>query len=200
VTSKRFAFERTLSLPIVRGVMRRVLRTAGKYLRLPPQLEVDLNISVRPHYAYCVYHAAELARRLNLNSISVLEFGVAGGNGLLFLDQLARRVESALGVKIQLYGFDTGAGLPEITSAADLPYWFQPSQYKMDVGALLSTANSATLVLGNVRDTVSDFFAKYRPAPVGAILNDLDLYSSTSDSLKLFDHEATLSPESVLVF
>jgi hypothetical protein len=44
------------------------------------------------------------------------------------------------------------------------------------------------LVSGNVDATVGDFFEGYRPAPVGAIFNDLDLYTSTRDSLKLLDN------------
>jgi hypothetical protein len=148
---------------------------------------VFLNVGARPSYSYCVYHAAELARRLKMNSLSVLEFGVAGGNGLIFLEEFAKRVELALGVHIEVYGFDTGAGLPEVTVPEDLPYWFQASQYKMNVKALQAACGSAKLVLGNVKHTVGDFFLKYNPAPVGAIFNDLDLYSSTTDSLALFD-------------
>jgi hypothetical protein len=60
----------------------------------------------------------------------------------------------------------------------------------MDVAALESTLKSAQLILGDVKDTVAEFFSKYSPAPVGAILNDLDLYSSTIDSFKLFEHDA----------
>ena len=36
----------------------------------------------RPHYGYCVYNAAALAKKLGYRQISVLEFGVAGGVGL----------------------------------------------------------------------------------------------------------------------
>jgi hypothetical protein len=193
--------QRAMSYPVIGRLVSRFLKTTGKFLNLPPDLEVFLNTSARPSYAYCVYHAAELACRLNLKRISVLEFGVAGGNGLLFLERFAKRVETAVGVQIEVYGFDTGGGLPRVTEPEDLPYWFQSSQYKMQVAALESERTSATLVLGDVKDTVGDFFAKYKPAPVGAILNDLDLYSSTSDSLKLFDGEtANFLPRVFLYF
>jgi hypothetical protein len=168
-----------------------LLRLAGKYFELPLEKELWLQTSSRPHYLYCVYHAAQLARRLHLSSISVLEFGVAGGNGVVFLERLAPRIQQALGIEVQVYGFDTGVGLPATTAPEDLPYWFRTSQYAMDVRALEAKLRSATLVLGDVKDTVPDFFAKYRPAPVGAILNDLDLYTSTAKSLSLFDHEPT---------
>jgi hypothetical protein len=179
--------ERVLAIPGLRGVSRRLMRAAGDRLALPLDLEVKLNLGERPQYTYCVYHAAQLARRLGLKAISVIEFGVAGGNGLLFLDRLSPRVEQATGIKIEVYGFDTGMGLPEVAAPEDLPYWFQPSQYEMNVPKLQAQLASAKLVLGNVAATVGDFFERYRPAPVGAIFNDLDLYTSTRDSLKLLD-------------
>ena len=37
----------------------------------------------REHYYYCIRAAAETAAALGIPKISVLEFGVAGGNGLL---------------------------------------------------------------------------------------------------------------------
>ena len=127
--------------------------------------------------------------RSGIPRISVIEFGVAGGNGLVFLKDFAARVRQATGVEIEVYGFDTGAGLPEVNAIEDLPYWFRPSQYKMDQDALQARLHPAKLVLGNVADTVAGFFTKYNPAPVGAIFNDLDLYTSTTDSLRLFEHD-----------
>jgi hypothetical protein len=121
--------------------------------------------------------------------MSVIEFGVAGGNGLVFLERFGGRVEKELGVQVQVYGFDSGKGLPEVTLPEDLPYWFQAAQYTMDVAALESTLRVAKVILGNVRDTLDEFFSRYNPAPVGAILNDLDLYSSTLDSLEVFEHD-----------
>jgi hypothetical protein len=151
------------------GFIRRVVRATGSNVSVPARLEVEFNLGARGGYAYCVYYAAELARRLKVPAISVLEFGVAGGNGLLFLDQFARRVENETGVQIKVYGFDTARGLPEVMDAEDLPYWFQSSQYRMNVKSLRSAGLSATLVLGEVKHTVASFFAKHDAPPVGAI-------------------------------
>jgi hypothetical protein len=189
LNNSRPVLHRVISFPLVGGVIRRLIRATRRTGSLPPQLEVEFNLSTRGGYAYCVYHAAALARRLNVPAISVLEFGVAGGNGLLFLDQFARRVAIELDVQIQVYGFDTGRGLPEVVGAENLPYWFQSSQYGMDIKSLRAAGVSATLVLGDVKETVKSFFAQHKAAPVGAILNDLDLYSSTSDSFMLFEQD-----------
>ena len=78
----------------------------------PYPLRVRLGCVPRPHYAHCVLGAADLARRLGIPRISVLEFGVAGGKGLLCLESHAREATRATGVAIEVYGFDTGSGLP----------------------------------------------------------------------------------------
>jgi hypothetical protein len=41
--------------------------------------------------------------------------------------------------------------------------------------------------MGNVSETLKDFYAKYKPAPIGAIIFDVDLYSSTKAALRIFD-------------
>ena len=60
----------------------------------------------------------------------------------------------------------------------------------MDIDALRSKLTRAKLVLGNVSETVDTFFNQYNPAPVGAIFNDLDLHTSTIESLRIFDEDA----------
>jgi hypothetical protein len=57
----------------------------------------------------------------------------------------------------------------------------------MNVPALKARLKRAKLILGNVSDTVSDFLKGYNPAPIGAVSQDLDFYSSTVMALKLFD-------------
>lgn len=139
----------------------------------------------RPNYAYIVYQAADLARRLGLPRISVLEFGVAGGRGLLNLEHHARAVSALTSVQIDVYGFDTGLGLPPPKDYRDLPYVWQESNFKMDQEALKKRLTTAKLVLGLVEDTVSTFVEKFSPAPIGAISFDLDYYSSTVDALQI---------------
>jgi hypothetical protein len=139
----------------------------------------------RPHYGYIVYQAADLARRLGVPRISVLEFGVAGGAGLLNLEYHARRVSRLTGVGVEVYGFDTGMGLPPPGDYRDLPYVWQESNFKMDQQALEKRLTDAKLVLGLVSDTVKNFVAKHDPAPIGAIGFDLDYYSSTKDALDI---------------
>jgi hypothetical protein len=141
----------------------------------------------RPHYGYCVYNAAALARRLGYKRISVLEFGVAGGNGLLSLEHHAQEASRALSIDIDVYGFDTGEGLPEPEDYRDLPYHWKQGHFKMDIPALKARLKRAQLVLGDIRNTSKDFFDKYNPAPIAAVVQDLDFYSSTASALRMFE-------------
>src|SRR5690606_6371343 len=43
------------------------------------RFRVRIGAVPRPHYAYCVFSAAALAKQLGYPRISVIEFGVAGG-------------------------------------------------------------------------------------------------------------------------
>ncbi len=139
----------------------------------------------RPHYSYCVYNAAALAKKLGYSRISVLEFGVAGGSGLVNLEYHAQEISKLLAIDIDIYGFDSGKGLPEPIDYRDLPYQWKEGFYKMDIPKLRARIKKAKLVLGDIQDTSKDFFEKYNPAPIGAIVYDFDFYSSTVAALNM---------------
>jgi len=168
--------------------IRSALLSVARALRIGPYpLRVRLGAVERPHYGYCVFNAADLARRLGLTRISVLEFGVAGGKGLMCLEAHAREARRATGVEVEVYGFDTGKGLPAPTDYRDLPYHWRQGFFAMDESALRARLSLARLVLGAIEDTGRTFFATHDPAPVGAIAFDLDFYSSTVAALSIFD-------------
>jgi hypothetical protein len=137
-----------------------------------------------------MYQACHLAKQLRISKISAIEFGVAGGRGLVALEAIAEALEHATGVAIQIYGFDSGKGLPKSEDPRDLPYIWQQGFFRMDEIALRRSLKRSELVLGDVKDTVSVFSHQYLPAPIGAVFHDLDYYSSTSEALKLFDVDA----------
>jgi len=153
----------------------------------PLGLRVRFGISSRPHYAYGIYTAADLASRLGIPAISVIEFGVAGGRGLLAMESIATEVRRALGVKIAVYGFDTGEGMPASVDYRDLPYVWEQGFYKMDQAALKSSLKQATLILGDVASTVPAFLKTRDLEPIGFVAFDLDYYSSTKMALQLFE-------------
>ena len=71
---------------------------------------VDFDIWDRPHYAFGVHRAAQLAKALGHEAVTVIEFGVAGGRGLLALEKLAAIMSREIGIRVDVAGFDTGVG------------------------------------------------------------------------------------------
>jgi len=148
---------------------------------------VKNNLTERPAYLYCIYNAALLAKKLGHKKISVIEFGVAGGNGIMFLEKYSEKILKEINVKIEIFGFDLREGLNEPKDYRDLPYWFKKSLYKMDYEKLNSKLKNTKLIIGDVKNTIKDFFINNNPPPIGVILNDLDYYSSTKDSFEIFN-------------
>jgi hypothetical protein len=104
--------------PIVREIIKRHNLFSYKW-------RLERNLVKRPNYAYCVYQGAQLAKRLNYKRCSVIELGVAAGNGLIDLEYHAEKIANELNIEIEVYGFDTGEGLPPPSDYRDLLYWWQ---------------------------------------------------------------------------
>jgi hypothetical protein len=141
----------------------------------------------RPQYAYNLCYAAKQAKALGYNSMSAIEFGVASGGGLLILEEYAIFLSKMLGIHIEVYGFDSGFGLPKLEGYKDIPQQWQPGDFPLDFEKLKTNLKQAKLILGDVRQTLDAFYADYEPAPVGAVFFDLDLYSSTRAALNIFN-------------
>lgn len=149
----------------------------------------DNNKLDKMNYAKMVYASAIQAKRLGYRAISVIEFGVAMGNGLLALQFHAREISRLLGIEIQVYGFDTGKGLPSYdVSHLDMPFQWQQGLFEMDFSGLNQKLESAKLIIGDISHTISAFFHSYQPAPIGMISVDVDLYTSTLPILKMLEN------------
>jgi hypothetical protein len=160
--------------------------------RLPPwrqfgsfHLRCALDLYPRPHYAFGVQQAALLARRLGRSAVAVVELGVAGGAGLLQLEQLAGLAASATGVDVVVFGFDRTVGLPAPRDSRDLPYHWKSGFFEMDLEVLERRLVRARLIKGELRDTVPEFIQDKARPPIGFVAVDVDLYSSTADGLAL---------------
>jgi hypothetical protein len=145
----------------------------------------DAVCAKRPWYVWGVLQGVVLARILELDDVSVLEFGVAGGAGLLSLERTASRVEKLVGVRVGAYGFDTGVGLPKPADYRDQPNMWVQGQLPMRHEALERLLDGASLRLGLVAESVPRFLAE-EPSPIAFVSFDLDLYSSTRDALQVF--------------
>jgi hypothetical protein len=142
----------------------------------------------RRGYAWGVVQAAAFGKVLGFARISAIELGVGGGAGLISLERIAARAAELSGVGIDVYGFDTGTGLPKPVDYRDSPsMWFE-GQCPMNPEHVARQLRTASLRLGHVRDTIPRFLAG-PIAPVGFISFDLDLYSSTVDAMALLRAE-----------
>jgi hypothetical protein len=129
--------------------------------------------------------AAGLAAALGYPRISVIEFGVAGGNGLIELERVSKWAQRRSGIGIDVFGFDTGSGLPQPQDYRDLPNLWSEGHFSMDPERLRARLSHANLQLGPVAETVPEFLDG-APAPIGFVAFDLDMYSSTVDAFGIF--------------
>lgn len=152
-----------------------------------PSVRARWDISKRPQYLLGLVTAAQQARLQKISGFSAVEFGVACGNGLLSLQEEAHAVSLEYGLNIKVFGFDLGTGLPPLGGDhRDHPDIWAPGDYAMDEALLRSRLDKESeLILGDIKQTVPTFFAKFSPPPLGFISIDLDLYSSTRPALEI---------------
>jgi hypothetical protein len=168
-------------------LVRSAYMVAGKAHLIPPSRRYELGLVDRPHYAFGIRSAALEAASLGYPGITVVEFGVAGGNGLLAIEAHASAIERMTGVSVRVVGFDTGTGLSESADYRDLPYLWAAGDFAMDEAALRRLLTRADLIIGDVRETASPFVTQIDPDfPVGFVAFDLDLWSSTVGALDIF--------------
>jgi hypothetical protein len=102
---------------------------------------------------------------------------------------VADEVTRATGVRCDIYGFDTGRGMPAPRSFRDHPELFQAGDFVMDVDSLKELLpRTVQLVLGDVAETVPQFLQQLDVrSPIGFVSLDLDYYYSTKDALLIFE-------------
>jgi hypothetical protein len=138
----------------------------------------------RMHYAYPLYHAALQAKRLGIDRITAIEFGVFTGHGLRDLEHLAAEVEPEVGVGIDIVGFDSGQGMPEPVDYRDMPYIWQKGFFRIDLPAVQAQLHRSEIIIGDVAQTVHDYMS-VRRSHIGFMSFDLDYYSSTIKAFQL---------------
>ena len=163
------------------------LISAGVWLFGSFRAKVAFDLVLRHHHACGILKAADQAKRLGIERLTLLEFGVAAGTGLMNMARVASEVTHCTGVAFDIYGFDTGQGMPPPRTFRDHPELFQAGDFVMDVASLRrSLPDNVHLVLGEVADTVPGFIEGLEvSAPVGFVSIDVDYYYSTKDALRV---------------
>ena len=90
----------------------------------------------RPHYETIMLESAIEAKKLNYDEITFIELGVEGGNGIVALEKYKTKIEKIYNIKIKIFGFDNGEGLPKSDNIFDLKYAIREGDYKIDKNKL----------------------------------------------------------------
>ena len=148
------------------------------------------------HYALGLMHGIVQAQYSGYKKIIAIEFGVGTGIGLLSLIKAAEYFRNS-GIDIEVYGFDTGTGLPTPTGDyRDHPEIWTAGQIAMP-GSIENFKKNlppwAHFIQGNVSETIDTFVEEFEKndSVVGFVSMDLDYYSSTKDALKIFEMTPT---------
>lgn len=150
---------------------------------------VRWDLTPRPAYAFGLLAAADIARFCGIRRLAAVELGVAGGEGLLAMCDLAAQVTAETGVAFDIFGLDGGVGLPPLDDYRDhLEIWSEGDFVNPDrEGLVARLPANARMMWGDVRDTVGELLALMTPErPLGFVSNDLDVYRSTRDAMALF--------------
>src|ERR1700744_1191556 len=86
--------------------------------------KIAFDLVVRQQYAFSLLKTAELAQAQGLKSVTVIEFGVAAGAGLMNICNISRKITKITGVDFQIFGFDSGHGMPPPRDHRDHPEVF----------------------------------------------------------------------------
>lgn len=190
---KRIFLER-LSEPLHLNFISLFVCLFGSY-----RLKIYFDLILRQQHAYGILFTTEKAIKEGYKKLTIIEFGVANGAGLVNISKICKKLNKIYGMEYQIYGFDTGIGMPEPIDFRDHPELYKQGDFKMDQDGLkkILPAN-CKLVIGDVKTTVSKFICSdvLIESPIGFVCIDVDYYSSTCDALQILtaDSQKYLDP------
>jgi hypothetical protein len=151
--------------------------------------KIAFDLVVRQQYAFSLLKTAELAKAQGLKSVTVIEFGVAAGAGLINICNISKEITKITGVDFRIFGFDSGKGMPPARDHRDHPEIFTEGSYPLiDRTALIQALPpNASLILGEITETLPPFIAGLSASsPLGFAVIDVDYYWSAKECLQVF--------------
>jgi hypothetical protein len=134
-----------------------------------------------PAYAVGLQAACRYAHLAGATGFLAIEFGVAGGNGLIELSNYAARLSQTTGLQIKVVGFDAGSGLPMSADRRDVPWLWNEGDFPCVEDRLRQLLPKQTeLLVGRIQDTLLHWIRKGSELPIGFVSVDVDLYSATA--------------------
>jgi hypothetical protein len=153
------------------------------------KMKIACDLVVRQQYAFSLLKTAELAMAQGLKSVTVIEFGVAAGAGLVNICNISRKITKLTGIDFKIFGFDSGMGMPPPRDHRDHPEVFCEGSYPLiDRSALMrALPHNAKLILGDIQETLPPFMVGLSASsPVGFVIIDVDYYWSAKECLNVF--------------
>jgi hypothetical protein len=179
----RILYER-LPEPLHLNILSIFVALFGNY-----KMRIACDLVVRQQYAFSLLKTAELAMVQGLKSVTVIEFGVAAGAGLVNICDISRNITKLTGVDFKIFGFDSGKGMPPPRDHRDHPEVFSAGSYPLiDRSALMrALPHNAKLILGDIQETLPPFLAGLSASsPLGFVVIDVDYYWSAKECLNVF--------------
>ncbi|WP_158944646.1 hypothetical protein [Granulicella sp. S190] len=149
--------------------------------------KILFDLCIRQQHAFGLLTAADDALAGGYKSVTVIEFGVANGVGLLNICALAQKISKLTGISFNIVGFDNVNGMPPLRDYRDHPELYQPGWFPMEEPAQLRAKlpANARLILGDITDTIPDYLSTLSgDSPIGFVSVDVDYYWSTVNALK----------------
>jgi hypothetical protein len=165
--------------------------------------KIYFDLLPRQANAFALLSVADEAREQGLARLTVIEFGVANGAGLLNLTSLAAKVTEETGVYFDVVGFDSGTGMPPPRDYRDHPEYYREGDFPMQSLDELRARLPAhvELIVGDIADTLPAFLDRPVPtAPIAYVVVDVDYYSSTVSCLELFTRDPELYLPTTVVY
>jgi hypothetical protein len=178
---KRFFVER-FSEPLHMNLLSLLVAIFGSL-----RARIFFDLCIRQQHAFGLLTAADDALASGYKCVTIIEFGVANGVGLLNICALAQKITRLTGVSFNIFGFDNVSGMPPLRDYRDHPELYQPGWYPMEAPEQLRAKlpANAKLILGDITDTVPQFLsASPADSPIGFISIDVDYYWSATQALQ----------------
>ncbi|MGF7178908.1 hypothetical protein [Tunturiibacter psychrotolerans] len=148
--------------------------------------KILFDLCIRQQHAFGLLTAADDARAAGFKKVTVIEFGVANGVGLLNICLLAEKITKITGVSFNIVGFDNVSGMPPLRDYRDHPELYKPGWYPMEDPERLRAKlpPNANLILGDITDTVPRYLTTLSSdSPIGFVSVDVDYYWSATNAL-----------------
>jgi hypothetical protein len=182
---KRLYLER-LGEPFIYNLVSLYILLFGSFRR-----KIKYDLVPRQPYAFSLDLAFSEAKKLNISHLSFFEFGVASGAGVYNLYDIASKLSAIYSIDFNIYGFDTGDGMPNAVDYRDHPEKYMFGDFPPLNLKSVDLPPKTQVIYGDISSTLLPFFRDLsKEAVVGFISIDVDYYSSTVPCLRMLFESA----------